>query len=36
MCNENVTLNEIQFVGENGVNGLKRAPPPKDEKKEEK
>ena len=36
MCNENITLNDIQFLGENGVSGMKRAPPPKEEKKEGK
>ncbi len=34
MCNVDITLDDIVFVGENGVAGLKRAPPPKEEKKE--
>jgi len=29
MCNQDVTLADIVFVGEAGVAGLKRAPPPK-------
>ena len=30
MCNEEITLNDVTFVGEGGVQGLKRAPPPKE------
>ena len=33
MCNEKITLNDIEFLGEGGVAGLKRAPPPKDKEK---
>ena len=29
MCNVEIELGDIIFVGENGVSGLKRAPPPK-------
>jgi hypothetical protein len=36
MCNEGITLNDIQFLGEGGVASLKRAPPPKDKEKEKK
>ena len=36
MCNENITVQDIQFLGEGGVSGMKRAPPPKDEKKDKK
>ena len=36
MCNEDITLNDIQFLGEAGVSGMKRAPPPKDEKEKAK
>ena len=36
MCNENITLSDIQFLGEAGVSGMKRAPPPKDDKKDKK
>lgn len=30
MCNQDITINDIIFVGEAGVQGLKRAPPPKE------
>jgi hypothetical protein len=29
MCNADITLGDIIFVGEAGVSGLKRAPPAK-------
>lgn len=34
MCNEEITLNDVIFLGENGVQGMKRAPPPKEKEKE--
>jgi NAD-dependent SIR2 family protein deacetylase len=36
MCEVQITLDDIVFVGENGVAGLKKAPPPKEEGKEKK
>jgi hypothetical protein len=36
MCETQITLDDITFIGENGVAGLKRAPPPKEETKEKK
>ena len=35
MCNAEVTIDDFNFTGEAGVNQLKRAAPPKEEKKEE-
>ena len=32
MCNVDVTIDDFTFLGENGVNILKRAAPPKEEK----
>lgn len=36
MCEAPVTLEDILFVGENGVAGLKKAPPPKEDPKDKK
>ena len=36
MCNEDISQIDIQYLGEGKVSELKRAPPPKEEKKEEK
>ena len=33
MCNANVTIDDYTFLGEKGVSSLKRAAPPKEEKK---
>lgn len=33
MCGVDITLDDITFVGEGGVQGLKRAPPPKEDDK---
>lgn len=30
MCEAQISLDDIVFVGENGVSGLKKAPPPKE------
>ena len=35
MCNIEITLDDFNFLGEAGVGLIKRAPPPKEEKKEE-
>ena len=32
MCNTEVTIDDFNFLGESGVNLLKRAAPPKEEK----
>jgi hypothetical protein len=34
MCEVQISLDDYVFQGEAGVPGLKRAPPPKEEKKE--
>lgn len=36
MCEIKISLDDIIFLGENGVAGLKKPPPPKDENKEKK
>ena len=33
MCNANVTIDDYTFLGEKGISSLKRAAPPKEEKK---
>ena len=35
MCNIDVSINDYAFLGEKGVHSLKRAAPPKEEKKKE-
>ena len=35
MCNIDVSINDYTFLGEKGVQSLKRAAPPKEEKKKE-
>ena len=30
ICETSISLEDITFVGENGVSGLKKAPPPKE------
>lgn len=36
MCENTISLDDIVFLGENGVSGLKKAPPPKEDSKEKK
>jgi|JI9StandDraft_2_1071091.scaffolds.fasta_scaffold2510215_1 hypothetical protein len=36
MCEAQISLDDYVFQGEAGVTGLKRAPPPKEENKENK
>lgn len=36
MCNTEVTIDDYNFLGENGVSVIKRIAPPKEEKKETK
>jgi len=36
MCGQDISIDDVVFVGENGVQGLKRAPPPKEDAKTEK
>ena len=36
MCGVEITLSDIVFLGEAGVSNLKRAPPAKEENKNEK
>lgn len=36
MCGVDITIDDIAFLGENGVAGLKRAPPPREDSKTDK